>query len=103
MCIQRDYGNRKDRAHARFKYTIEDRGTAWFVAELAKRLGRPLQAARAVQLDSSADRYGWVQGYDGRWHYTLFVESGRVVDRPGAALQTRLREIADVHGALLAL
>src|SRR5690606_32427419 len=30
MCIQRDYGNRKDRGHARFKYTIEDRGVPWF-------------------------------------------------------------------------
>ncbi len=103
MCIQRDYGNRKDRAHARFKYTIEDRGTGWFLAELAKRLGRPLQAARPVQLDSSADRYGWVQGYDGRWHYTLFVENGRIADRPGAALQTGLRAIAAVHRGVLAL
>ena len=103
MCIQRDYGNRKDRAHARFKYTIEDRGTDWFLAELANRLGRPLQAAHAVRLDSSADRYGWAQGHDGRWHYTLFVENGRVTDRPGAALQTGLREIAAAHRGVFAL
>jgi sulfite reductase (NADPH) hemoprotein beta-component len=103
MCIQRDYGNRKDRAHARFKYTIEDRGTAWFLDVLKSRLGRPLQAARAVQLDSSTDRYGWAEGYDGRWHYTLFVENGRVKDRPGAALQAGLREIAAVHRGVFAL
>src|SRR5690606_1986807 len=30
MCIQRDFGNRKDRSHARFKYTIADRGLDWF-------------------------------------------------------------------------
>jgi sulfite reductase (NADPH) hemoprotein beta-component len=103
MCIQRDYGNRKDRAHARFKYTIEDRGSEWFLAELANRLGRPLQAARAVALDSSADRYGWVQGHDERWHYTLFVENGRIADRPGAPLQAGLREIAAVHRGVFAL
>ena len=103
MCIQRDYGNRKDRAHARFKYTIEDRGIDWFVAELANRRGRPLQAARAVRLDSSADPYGWIQGYDGRWHYTLFVESGRIADRSSAALQTGLRAIAAVHRGVFAL
>jgi sulfite reductase (NADPH) hemoprotein beta-component len=103
LCIQRDYGNRKDRAHARFKYTIEDRGTDWFRAELERRLGRPLDTARAVQLVSSADRLGWVQGYDGRWHYTVFIENGRVADRPGAALLTGLREIAAVHRGVFAL
>ncbi len=103
MCIQRDFGNRKDRAHARFKYTVEDRGTQWFLAELAKRLGRPLEPARPVELESSADRYGWARGHDGRWHYTLFVENGRVTDRPNAALQTGLREVAAVHRGVFAL
>jgi sulfite reductase (NADPH) hemoprotein beta-component len=103
LCIQRDYGNRKDRAHARFKYTIEDRGVDWFRGILAQRLGRPLQPAQPVQLDSSADRYGWAQGHDGRWHYTLFVENGRIADRPQAALQTGLREIAAVHAGVFAL
>lgn len=104
LCIQRDYGDRKDRAHARFKYTIEDRGIDWFRAELARRLGRPLQPAReAVVFDSSADGYGWAQSHDGRWHYTLFVENGRIADRPGAALQTGLRAIAAVHTGVFAL
>ena len=103
LCIQRDYGNRKDRAHARFKYTIEDRGTDWFLAELARRLGRPLQPPRGVTFDSSADAYGWEQGHDGRWHYTLFVENGRIADRPGAAVQSGLRAIAAIHRGVFAL
>ncbi len=103
MCIQRDFGNRKDRAHARFKYTIEDRGTEWFRGELENRVGKPLGAPRPFRLESSSDRYGWAQGHDGRWHYTLFVENGRVVDRPGAALLTGLREIAAVHRGVFAL
>jgi sulfite reductase (NADPH) hemoprotein beta-component len=103
MCIQRDFGNRKDRSHARFKYTIEDRGTDWFRAELESRLGRPLEAARLVKLESSSDRQGWAQGHDGRLHYTLLVENGRVADRPGAALLTGLREIAGVHRGVFAL
>lgn len=103
MCIQRDFGDRKDRSHARFKYTIEDRGTEWFLNELAKRLGRPLEPARPVELESSADQYGWDEGFDGRWHYTLFVENGRIADGPGAALQTGLREIAAVHHGVFAL
>ncbi|MGH8149998.1 MAG: sulfite reductase, partial [Steroidobacteraceae bacterium] len=50
LCIQRDYGDRKDRSHARFKYTIEDRGTEWFCEELAHRLGKPLEPARPFHL-----------------------------------------------------
>lgn len=101
--IQRDYGNRKDRAHARFKYTIEDRGTEWFRAELERRIGKSLPAPRSVRFDFSADRYGWRQSEDGAWHYTLFVENGRVADTPTAALQTGLRAIAKIHSGMFAL
>ncbi len=103
MCIQRDYGDRVDRAHARFKYTIEDRGTSWFCGELAERRGRPLQPARPFRFDSSADRPGWLRGADGRWHYTLFVENGRLSDLPERSLLTGLRAIASVHRGVFAL
>jgi sulfite reductase (NADPH) hemoprotein beta-component len=103
MCIQRDFGDRKDRAHARFKYTIEDRGVEWFRTELARRLGRALAAARDVHFDTSGDRYGWYQGEDGRWHYTLFIENGRIVDLPQRTLMSGLREIAGVHSGVFAL
>ena len=36
--VQRDFGDRTNRKHARLKNTIEDRGIAWFVAELEQRL-----------------------------------------------------------------
>lgn len=94
MCIQRDFGNRLDRAHARFKYTIEDRGVEWFKEELARRLGKPLLPPREFQFDSNGDQYGWHEGEDGRWHCTLFIRNGRIADSPEAALMTTLREIA---------
>jgi sulfite reductase (NADPH) hemoprotein beta-component len=103
LCIQRDYGDRKDRAHARFKYTIEDRGLDWFREELATRRGRPLQGARPFRFDSSADRLGWLQGADGQWHYTLFVENGRLSDTAKRPLLTGLRAIASVHRGMIAL
>jgi sulfite reductase (NADPH) hemoprotein beta-component len=103
LCIQRDYGDRKDRAHARFKYTIEDRGLDWFREELAARRGRPLQEARPFRFDSSADRLGWLQGADGQWHYTLFVENGRLADTAKRPLLTGLRAIASVHRGMFAL
>lgn len=103
MCIQRDHGDRGDRARARFKYTIEDLGTEWFCAELAKRLGKPLEAPRAFHFESSGDRYGWQQGSDGRWHYTLFIENGRVADTKERTLMSGLREIAAAHDGIFAL
>jgi sulfite reductase (NADPH) hemoprotein beta-component len=103
MCIQRDYGDRVDRSHARFKYTIEDRGASWFCAELAERRGRPLQPARLFRFDASADRPGWLRGADGRWHYTLCVENGRLADLPGRLLLTGLRAVAGVHRGVFAL
>jgi len=103
MCIQRDYGDRHDRYHARFKYTIDDRGIEWFREELARRLGKPLQPARDFHFETSGDRYGWQQGEDGRWHYTLFIENGRVADTPGRTLMSGLREIATSFPGFFAL
>ncbi|MFL5344503.1 MAG: assimilatory sulfite reductase (NADPH) hemoprotein subunit [Hyalangium sp.] len=95
--VQRDFGDRANRKHARLKYTIEDRGIAWFIAELEKRLGFSLQPARPFTFEHNGDLFGWKQGHDGRWHLTLRLESGRVADLPGAKLLTGLREIAKVH------
>ena len=43
--IQRDFGDRSNRQHARFKYLISERGVEWFREELARRLGRQLPPA----------------------------------------------------------
>lgn len=95
--IQRDFGDRHNRQHARMKYTIEDRGVDWFTEELERRLGRPLWPERPVRFEHNGDRFGWVRGHDGRWHMTLFVEGGRIKDRDGCPVMTGLREIARVH------
>ncbi|PTE98440.1 NADPH-dependent assimilatory sulfite reductase hemoprotein subunit, partial [Staphylococcus cohnii] len=39
LTIQRDYGNRSNRANARFKYTVDRLGVDWILKELNKRLG----------------------------------------------------------------
>jgi sulfite reductase (NADPH) hemoprotein beta-component len=97
VSTQRDFGNRAVRKHARLKYTIDTRGLDWFVAEVTRRLGFALEAPRPFGFTSAGDRFGWVEGYDGRWHLTLRVESGRVADTDEAQKLTGLREIAKVH------
>lgn len=97
VMIQRDYGDRSVRKHARFKYTIDDRGVDWFIGELTARLGWKLEAARPYHFDNNGDRYGWVKGSNGKWHFNLFIQNGRVKDEDNYHLMTGLREIAKVH------
>lgn len=97
ICIQRDWGDRSQRQHARLKYTLDRRGTDAFKAELEQRLGFALQPARKFLFTDNGDRYGWTRGQDGRWHLTLHIESGRLLDRGEQRLQTGLRELALLH------
>lgn len=97
VLVQRDFGNRSDRKRARLKYTIEDRGLAWFRAEVEKRLGYPLQEPKPFRFERMGDRYGWRRDSQGNWHFTLFIENGRIADRPGQPMRTGLRKIAEVH------
>lgn len=97
VTIQRDYGDRAVRKHARFKYTIDDRGLQWFVDELHERLGWQLQTVRPFHFDHNGDRYGWVTGNNGRSHLTLFIQNGRIMDDGDYQLMTGLREIAKIH------
>ena len=97
LTTQRDFGNRVVRKRARLKYTIDDRGLDWFVAEVQRRAGFEFAPAREFRFDHNGDRFGWVEGEDQRWHLNLRIEAGRVVDRPGATLLSGLREIARIH------
>ncbi|MEK5038423.1 assimilatory sulfite reductase (NADPH) hemoprotein subunit [Sporosarcina sp. FSL K6-3457] len=97
ITIQRDYGNRSVRKNARFKYTVDAKGLEWIANELNNRLGWNLEAARAYNFEHNGDRYGWIKGNDGKWHYTLFIENGRVRDADDYPLMTGLREIAKIH------
>ncbi|MHA6486704.1 assimilatory sulfite reductase (NADPH) hemoprotein subunit [Bacillus cabrialesii] len=97
ITIQRDYGNRSVRKNARFKYTIDRLGLETVKEELENRLGWSLEEAKAYHFDHNGDRYGWVEGIEDKWHFTLFVEGGRVTDYDHYKLMTGLREIAKVH------
>jgi sulfite reductase (NADPH) hemoprotein beta-component len=93
VTVQRDFGDRTDRNHARFKYTVADRGLVWIRNEVERRLGWELGAPRRFEFTDTGDRYGWTDGPDGESHFTLFIENGRVKD----ATKRALREIAKVH------
>ena len=99
LAVQRDHGDRVERKHARFKYTIDDLGLESVVKQIQQRAGFTLEPARPFHFDHNGDRFGWVEGEDGRWHLTLSLPSGRIADRPGRPHLTGLREIARVLDA----
>ena len=98
VTVQRDWGDRTERKHARLKYTIEDRGLDAFRAEVEKRSGVKLGKPKLFKFDSTGDRYGWTESEDGKGHLTLFVQNGRLRDIPGGPQWlTGLKRIAEVH------
>jgi len=91
---QRDYGNRGDRKFSRLKYTIDNYGIDWFKAELSERLTAELEDAAAVTFIHRGDQFGWHQSHDGLWHFTLYVENGRVQNATNQLMRNGLKEIA---------
>lgn len=97
VLVQRDFGDRTDRKHSRFKYTVDDYGPDWILAKLNEYLGYELGPVREFKFEDNGDRFGWVEDKNGNSHLTLFIQGGRVLDTPSYPLLTGLREIAKVH------
>ena len=97
VLVQRDFGDRTDRKHSRFKYTVDDHGAAWILAKVNEYLGYDLEPVRPFVFEDNGDRYGWVEDSNGNSHLTLFISGGRVLDTPSYPMRTGLREIAKIH------
>jgi len=99
LTVQRDYGDRRDRRHARLKYLLDDRGLDWFRAQVEQRLGRALPAPAPVGVSDVHDHLGWQDQGEGRSFYGLFVENGRILDTEDVRLRTAVRRIVRLFGA----
>jgi len=99
LTVQRDYGDRRDRRHARLKYLLDDRGLDWFRVQVEQRLGRALPAPAPVGVSDVHDHLGWHDQGGGRSFYGLFVENGRILDTEDVQLRTALRRIVQLFGA----
>ncbi|MGO8763841.1 MAG: NADPH-dependent assimilatory sulfite reductase hemoprotein subunit [Limisphaerales bacterium] len=100
LTLHRDFGDRTNRKHARFKYVIAERGVDWVRAEIEKRAELTLAPAREYKFTTTADLLDWHQAADGKWFLTIFVETGRVKDVEGRKLKTALREVAEKFPSL---
>jgi sulfite reductase (NADPH) hemoprotein beta-component len=97
LVFQRDHGNRSDRKNARLKYTIDRLGLDYFRTELKRSHNIEIEAAKPYKFTTLGDKYGWSQSADKQWHYTVFVEGGKLVDRAGYPAKTAIREVAKIH------
>jgi len=91
----RDFGDRSNRKHARFKYVVEERGADFVRDEINRRANLTLGPARPYEFTTMGDVYGWHRAVDNKLFLTLFVETGRVKDVPGHAQKTALRQVAE--------
>ena len=95
VAVQRDYGDRANRRHARLKYTIADRGLDWFREEVQSRLTFKLQPPEALDWKPVDDHLGWHEQGDGSLYVGIYIENGRIADVDGVRSRTGLRKIVD--------
>ncbi|MBA6293613.1 assimilatory sulfite reductase (NADPH) hemoprotein subunit [Colwellia sp. MB3u-70] len=97
VTTQRDWGNRVNRKNAKTKYTLDRVGVEVFKAEVEQRAGITFAESRPYEFTSRGDRIGWTEGFDGKHHLALFIENGRLLDKPNLPLKTGVAEIAKIH------
>ncbi|KAL2011138.1 hypothetical protein VTN00DRAFT_3856 [Thermoascus crustaceus] len=99
MIVQRDHGDRKNRKHARLKYTVDDMGVDVFKGKVEELLPEGLGFAepRPYKFVSNIDTFGWQKDEKGKNHFTFFIENGRVEDTADFPMRTGLRELAKLN------
>ena len=95
VAVQRDYGDRTNRRHARLKYTIADRGLDWFRAEVQGRLAFKLQPPEPLSWQPVDDHLGWHEQGEGQLYVGIYVENGRIADVGDVHLASGLRHIVE--------
>jgi sulfite reductase (NADPH) hemoprotein beta-component len=97
MLVQRDHGDRKNRKHARLKYTIDDMGVDVFKGKVEELWGQKFDEPKPFKFQSNIDTFGWQKDETGLNHFTFFIENGRIEDTAEFPMKTGLIEVAKVH------
>lgn len=97
VTTQRDWGDRCNRKYAKTKYTLDRVGIDVFKKEVECRSGITFSTIVPYEFVSRGDRFGWIQGIDGYWYLTVFIENGRIFNEPKKSLKFGISEIAKVH------
>ena len=95
VTVQRDYGNRSDRKHARMKYLLHEWGVDRFRDAVEARLGWAVQAPAPMLPLENQLHHGWHAQGDERWFLGLSVENGRIKDEGDLRLRAGLRAVVE--------
>jgi sulfite reductase (ferredoxin) len=101
VAVQRDFGDRSERRHARLKYLLADRGLPWFREQVQSRLPFELGKPLPLRWEPLDDHLGWHEQGGGLLFYGLFVENGRIQDDGDLRLKTALRQLVLEHRPVL--
>jgi len=96
--LQRDNGDRFDRKHARLKYVVAEKGTAWCKTTLEEYFGAQLDEPLAIKKWAIEDHTGWHEQGNGKWFLGVPVPSGRIGDNlNGVGYRSALREVISIY------
>ena len=94
VALQRDYGDRQTRRHARMKYLIQDQGIAWFRQELkARYFPHPIKGMRLEPKAKLEDYLGWHRVSAGTWFVGIPLLCGRL----SGELKAGLRQLVQTY------
>ncbi len=93
MSVFRDFGNRERRSERRLKYLLAAWGLDTFREQVERRLRRPLQMPRGINVTGRSEHLGWRCSPDQLWSLGIAVESGRLGGLDRQQLCRALREI----------
>lgn len=95
MLVQRDFGDRTNRKHARLKYTIDDLGVEVFKQKVEDLLEFKFEEPKPFKIESNVDYFGWCKDELNFNHFTAFIENGRIEDTAELPQKTGLKKIAE--------
>jgi sulfite reductase (ferredoxin) len=93
VAVQRDYGDRSNRRHARLKYLIHDWGVEKFRTQVEEYFGKPIESFKPLPKFKYLDFLGWNEQGDERLFLGISIDNGRIKDEGAFQLKTALREI----------
>ncbi len=93
VIIHRDYGDRKNRKHARLKYLVAEKGTDWIKEKIEKNLNKKFQNFKNIGVLKIKDHLNWHAQGNGKWYIGIFISSGRIEDNKKQKIKSGLRDI----------
>lgn len=92
--LYQDWGDRKNRHWARFKYVVYKMGLEWVREKVKEYSGIELGKVKDIDLSYRDLHLGWID-LESKLAYGIFVENGRLIDGKNGKIKSMIRYIVD--------